>query len=57
MKIDKSKIVDMLKSRGEADKADKAESDLPDEVDTEQHKGILDKLGIDPLELIGGFSL
>lgn len=57
MEIDKSKILDMLKSRGDDDKADKADKELPDTVDTEQDKGTLDKLGIDPKDLISGFSL
>ncbi len=57
MEIDKKKIVDMLKGKGENDKAQQADSDLPDKVDTEKDKSMLDKLGIDPSELMGGFSL
>ena len=34
--------------QGEDDKASKADSELPDQVDTEKHSGTLDKLGIDP---------
>jgi hypothetical protein len=48
MQIPKDQILDLLRSRGEDDKADKANSELPDQVDTEQHSGTLDKLGIDP---------
>lgn len=57
MEIDKKKIVDMLKDKGENDKAQQADSDLPDKVDTEKDKGMLDKLGVDPSKLMGGFSL
>lgn len=54
MQIDKQKIIDMLKSRGDNDKADQAQSDLPDQVDTDQHSDKLSQLGIDPKELLGG---
>jgi hypothetical protein len=61
--IDKAQIIEMLKSRGEDDKARKAQSDLPDKVDTEQHKGLLDSLGLDVGDLaknlpgLGGLGL
>ena len=48
MQLPKEKILDLLRSRGEDDKASKADSELPDHVDTQKHAGILDKLGIDP---------
>ena len=53
MQIPKDKILDLLRSRGEDDKAQQADSELPDQVDTEQHSDILNKLGIDPQDLIG----
>ena len=52
MQIPKDKLLEMLRSRGEDDKASKADSELPDQVDTEKHSGTLDKLGIDP-KMIG----
>lgn len=63
MNIDKSKIIELLKSRGDDAKASKAESELPDTVDTDQHKGLLDSLGLDIGDLaklvpgIGGLGL
>jgi len=53
MQIPKDQILDLLRSRGEDDKASQADSELPDQVDTEQHAGKLEKLGIDPQELLG----
>lgn len=53
MKIDKSQIIDLLKSRGEQDKASQAESELPGKVDTEKDAGMLSKLGINPQDLLG----
>ncbi|MCW2868344.1 MAG: hypothetical protein JWR20_2532 [Marmoricola sp.] len=52
MQIDKNQIIELLKSRGEQDKAAQAESELPDQVDPEQHAGLLEKLGIDPKDLL-----
>lgn len=53
MKIDKSQIIDLLKNKGDHDSASQAESDLPDQVDTDKDQGMLDKLGIDPKDLLG----
>jgi hypothetical protein len=53
MEIDKSQIVDMLKQRGDTDKADQAQSDLPDKVDTDKDSGLLDKYGINVQDLMG----
>jgi hypothetical protein len=53
MQIPKEQILDFLRSRGEDDKANQAEGELPDQVDTEEHAGLLQKYGIDPQELIG----
>ncbi len=63
MKIDKSQIIELLKSRGEDAKAGQAQKDLPDKVDTDQHKGLLESLGLDVGDLakmvpgLGGLNL
>ncbi len=54
MQIDKKQIIELLKSRGDQDKAAQAESDLPDKVDPEADSGLLHNLGIDPQDLLGG---
>lgn len=56
MEIPKDKILDFLKQRGDHDKAEKAERELPDTVDTERDKGLLDRLGIDPQDLMGNLG-
>jgi hypothetical protein len=53
MEIDKSQIIELLKSRGEQGKAQEADSQLPDKVDPEKHSDLLSKLGIDPQDLLG----
>jgi hypothetical protein len=51
MEIPKDRILDMLRQRGEEDKAAQADQELPDPVDPERDSGLLDKLGIDPQDL------
>jgi hypothetical protein len=53
MKIDKSQIIDLIKSRGDHGQAEQAESELPDKVDTDRDKGLLDKFGINVSDLAG----
>ena len=53
MEIPKDQILELLRSRGDQGKADEAERELPDQVDTDRDRGLLDKLGIDPQDLLG----
>lgn len=57
MEIDKQQILSLLKSKGNHDQASQADGELPDQVDTEQHAGLLDKLGINVGDLLGGDGL
>jgi hypothetical protein len=45
-----------FRERGDDAKADKAQQELPDQVDTEKHSGLLADLGIDPSDLLGGLG-
>jgi hypothetical protein len=56
MNIDKDTILNMLRSNGQDADADQAQQDLPDQVDTDQHAGLLDKFGINPADLIAKFT-
>jgi hypothetical protein len=56
MEIPKDKILELLRQRGEGDKAEQADRELPDQVDPERDKSILDKLGIDPQDLVGNLG-
>jgi hypothetical protein len=53
MEIPKDQILEFLRSRGDNDKAQQADQELPDKVDTEQHRDILQRLGINPEDLLG----
>ncbi|MEV0153817.1 hypothetical protein AB0H57_08770 [Micromonospora sp. NPDC050686] len=50
MKIDKSKIVEALRHRGQHSRADWVDRELPDHVDTAQHSGILATLNLNPAD-------
>jgi len=57
MEIPKDMILKLLRERGQGDQAAEADKELPDQVDTEQHKGLLDKFGLDVgdlMKLVGG---
>ena len=55
LQLDKNMILDLLRERGQQDQASQAEQQLPDQVDTDQHAGLLQQFGLDPQELIQKF--
>ena len=60
MQIPKEQILDLLRNQGKDDQVDKADSELPDKVDTEKHAGLLEKFGLSPavvLSKLGGGGL
>jgi hypothetical protein len=56
MTFDKDTILSFLHSNGQHDQADQAAGELPDQVDTDQHAGLLSKFGINPADLIAKFT-
>jgi hypothetical protein len=56
VEIPKDQILQLLRSRGEDSKADQAQGELPDQVDPEKHADLLQKLGIDPQDLLGSLG-
>jgi hypothetical protein len=53
MQIPKEQVLEFLRSRGQQDKAQQADQELPDQVDTDRDSNILERLGINPQELTG----
>jgi hypothetical protein len=53
MQIPKEQILEFLRSRGDQDKAQQADGELPDQVDTDQHGDLLSRYGIDVQDLLG----
>ena len=56
MDIPKQEILQLLRERGEGDRAEQAESKLPDRVDPERDSGLLNQLGLDPQDLVGALG-
>ena len=61
MKLDKQELVKLLRTQGDNDTADRAEQQLPDEIDTDRDGDALDGLGLDRTQLMaklagGGFG-
>ncbi len=61
MKLDKQELVKLLRTEGDNDTADKVESTLPSEVDTDRDGDALDAVGLDRTQLMaklagGGFG-
>ena len=48
MEIPKARIVQTLRDRGDHDRAQQADQQLPDRVDPGRHRDLLGRLGIDP---------
>jgi hypothetical protein len=57
MNIDKNQIIDFLRSQGDDQKAEQADRELPNQVDTDstEDQNLLQRLGIDPGALIQRF--
>ncbi len=56
MQIDKAQILELLRSQGKDQEAQQAHTELPDQVDTDQHADLLSKFGINPQELLAKFG-
>lgn len=56
MELDKGKIIEFLKERGDHQQAEQAQQKLPDQVDTDQHGGLLAQHGINVEDLISKFG-
>ncbi|MEJ5946446.1 hypothetical protein WDZ17_14205 [Pseudokineococcus basanitobsidens] len=54
MQIPKQQVIDFIKSKMGGDKAQQADQEMPEQVDTEKDSGLLQKFGVDPKELMGG---
>jgi len=55
VQIDRSAILDMLREKGQQDQASQAAQQLPDQVDTDKNADLLQRLGINPQEILEKF--
>jgi hypothetical protein len=56
MQIDKDTILQFLRQKGDDQKAAEADEELPAQVDTDEDKGLLDRLGIDVGDLVAAVT-
>jgi hypothetical protein len=56
VEIPKAMIVEKIRSRSGAEKANEADQELPDKVDIDEDDGLLSKYEIDPEELRDEFE-
>jgi hypothetical protein len=54
--IPKAMVVEQIKSRSGAERANQADQELPDKIDTDTDAEILKKYDLDPQELIDAFG-
>ena len=52
MNLDKQELVRMLRTQGDNDTADKVDSQLPDQIDTDRDGDALESLGLDRTQLM-----
>ena len=56
MQIPKDKIIEFIRDHAGQEKASQAQGELPDQVDTDRDRGLLEKYGVDVGDLIGRFA-
>lgn len=52
MQIDKDQVLELLRSKGEPDKVEQADRELPDRMDTDDDVDLLSNYGLGPQEVI-----
>ena len=53
MRVSKQKVVEFIRKRGDGDRADRAESELPDHLDLPADEAKLLAYGVQPVDLAG----
>jgi hypothetical protein len=56
MHIHKDRILELLREGGDEQTVSRADRELPDPVDTERDRAVLEQLGLDPKELLQKIS-
>jgi len=52
MELDKKQVVDFIREHADQTRADQAQSELPEKVDTDKHGDLLAKYGVQPQDLL-----
>ncbi|MDX6512189.1 MAG: hypothetical protein QOE36_1693 [Gaiellaceae bacterium] len=56
MHLDKDFVIEELRKQGKNEHVQKALEELPDKIDHEKHAQMLQKLGVDPGDLVQKFA-
>lgn len=51
MQVDRRQVIELMRSRGDDARAQQAEADLPDPLDTSRDAGLLAQYGVTPADL------
>jgi hypothetical protein len=54
VEIDKKSVLKLIRERGDEEQAKQAETELPNQIDTDRDAGFLQRFGVDPQDLTGG---
>ena len=54
MEIANESVLKLIRERGDDEQAKQAETELPDQIDTDRYASILQRFGVDPQDLTGG---
>lgn len=52
MQIDKAQVLELLRSKGEGERVEQADRELPNQMDTDEHADLLSSYGLGPQEVI-----
>jgi len=53
MRVSKQQVVDFIRERGDGDRADQAQSELPDHLDLPADEAAILGYGVNPIDLAG----
>jgi hypothetical protein len=56
MQIPKEMVVERIRSAAGAEQVEQAERELPEKVDTERDRALLERFGVDPSQLEDGLG-
>jgi F0F1-type ATP synthase membrane subunit b/b' len=56
MQIPREMVLEQLRSRGDYEATERAEQELPEKLDSDEHRELLERYGVDPNEFEEDFG-
>ena len=53
MQVSRQHVVEFIRQRGDGDRADRADAELPDTLDLPKDEDLVTRFGVDPADLAG----